>query len=103
MASFLLKFVLFISFLVLFCDCNDTDNEGETDKKKAVNGGPKENTKEGDQISDAKKGVRKDLKNLHIGENLTPHRLKAKKEVFKNKTPKRGKAVEKDVKKEVHV
>ncbi|KAL3075091.1 hypothetical protein niasHT_039171 [Heterodera trifolii] len=45
-----------------------------------------------------KMSVRKDLKNLHIGKNLTPHRLKAKKGVFKNKTPKRGKAVEKDAK-----
>ncbi|KAL3098579.1 hypothetical protein niasHS_000116 [Heterodera schachtii] len=81
MASFLLKFVLFISFLVLFCDCGDTKNEGETEKLKAEKGdgneGPKnegetgkkkaknggaENTKEGDQISDAKKDVlKKDL------------------------------------------
>ncbi|KAL3103924.1 hypothetical protein niasHS_000068 [Heterodera schachtii] len=78
-------------------------NEGETEKPKAEKGEANENTQNGDQISDAKKGVRKDFKNkLHIGENATPLRLKAKKEVFKNTTPKRGKAVEKGVK-ELHV
>ncbi|KAL3068734.1 hypothetical protein niasHT_032150 [Heterodera trifolii] len=56
-------------------------------------------------LKKSKMSVREDFKNkLHIGENATPLRLKAKKRtVFKNKTPKRGKAVEKDAKKEVHV